>query len=251
MSDSPPATTQTPSSTIPETLIAELDGAPSFETIVTVDGTPYRLGWGQTTWPDSVVPLYTTEDVEPRQTDFAGILVYGTQGARGNRQGYAHFTQHDPDDPPQTSPTSFQENPVGSLTISDTESLDALDEALETIHELTPSGKRPLPEYLAFARHLNEARTEHDRPVHEGILGAEKIEKSLFEWKEPAHQFLFRVETAIDDSDPRAWDSGFHGLPAVSLWAMAEAVISFADRLSTEGSDLQAYYAAKDTPRNR
>ena len=85
MSNSQPATSQTNLPVIPKSVIADLDAAPPFETILTMDGTQYRLGWGQTTWPESMVPLYTLEDCRAGETDFAGVLIYGTHDPQGDR----------------------------------------------------------------------------------------------------------------------------------------------------------------------
>lgn len=250
MSNSQPATSQANLPVIPESVIADLDAAPPFETILSMDGTQYRLGWGQTTWPESMVPLYTLEDCSAGETDFAGVLIYGTHGSQGERHGYAHFDRHDPDDAPETTPDSYQANPVSSLALTDTEPLDELADALATIHDLIPRGKRTLPEWLAFTRHLKDRRTNQDAPVHERILGNPKIERSLFEWQEGPHEFLLRVENAIDGSQ-RSSQSQDSEEPVASLWGMHDAVIAFADRITTPGGDLRAYYDEKDVPRNR
>lgn len=250
MSHSPPAPSQATLPVLPESVIDDLDAAPPFETILTMDGTQYRLGWGQTTWPESMVPLYTLEDCKAGETDFAGVLIYGTHGPQGDRHGYAHFDSHDPDDTPQTTPDSYQATPVTTLELTDTASLDELADALATIHDLIPDGKRTLPEWLAFTRHLKDRRTTEEAPVHERILGNPKIERSLFEWQESPQEFLFRVENAIDGSQPGT-QSDDSEEPVASLWGMHDAVIAFADRITTPGGDLRAYYDEKNVPRNR
>lgn len=244
-----PTTEQDPSSgPVSKDLIVALDEAPPFETILTVNETRYRLGWGSTTWPDSTVTLFTVADVEPGETDLAGILTYGTH-VHGTDSEPAAYVRTPPTTDASTEPDSPVRTPVTSISVDEAHPLEDLQSALDTIHARVPEGKRTLPEELAFTKYLHELRTADAHPVHEAVAGAAKIHRSLLEWQESAHEFLFRVENAIDGTT-RSDTTG--GLPApVSLWGVHDAVVSFADRLSDPDSDLRAYYEAKDMPRNR